>query len=65
MGNAVVHFEVNGTDGPALEKFYGELFGWHVQSQPEMNYGIIDTHAGAGINGGIGTSQEGRGFVTF
>lgn len=64
MGNPVVHFEVIGTDGSALERFYGELLGWHVQSIPDMNYGLVDTHAGEGINGGIGTSPEGAGFVT-
>lgn len=64
MGNAVVHFEVIGSDGPALEKFYGELFGWHIQSMPEMSYGIVDVHAGAGINGGIGTTQDGTKRVT-
>lgn len=65
MGNPVVHFEVLGTDGPSLEKFYAELFGWHVESMPEMSYGIVDTHAGGGINGGIGTSPEGGNLVTF
>lgn len=66
MGNPVVHFEIVGSDGPALEKFYAEVFGWHVQSMPEMSYGLVDTHAsGAGINGGIGTSQEpGKQYVT-
>lgn len=65
MGNPVVHFEVNGTDREPLEKFYSELFGWHVQSMPEMGYGMIDTHATGGINGGIGQVDRGRGFVTF
>lgn len=65
MGNAVVHFEVIGTDTEQLNKFYGELFGWHVEHMPEMNYGAVDTHAGTGINGGLGTSQDGAQFVTF
>ncbi|HEX9711329.1 MAG TPA: VOC family protein [Actinomycetota bacterium] len=59
MGNAVVHFEIHGPDREMLEKFYGELFGWHVTSMPEMNYGLIDTHGGGGINGGIAASQDG------
>jgi hypothetical protein len=65
MGNPVVHFEVVGTDTEQLNKFYGELFGWHVQHMPEMNYGMVDTHAGTGINGGLGTSEDGSQFVTF
>ena len=58
MGHPVVHFEITGTNGPALEKFYAELFGWHVQAMPEMKYGLVDTHH-AGINGGIATAQDG------
>ena len=39
MGNPVVHFEVNGPDGSALEKFYCELFGWAMQPlPPEAGY---------------------------
>lgn len=51
MGNPIVHFDINGIDGKQLADFYGELFGWDVQEIP--NYRLIDTHAGAGINGGI------------
>jgi uncharacterized protein len=65
MDNPVVHFEINGTDGPALEKFYSEVFGWNVQSLPEFGYATIDTQGGDGINGGIGTSQEGPPLLTF
>jgi len=65
MGNPVVHFELNGTDWKSLSGFYKELFGWHVQDIPEGNYAVIDTHAGSGINGGIGQSQSGEPFGTF
>jgi len=65
MADQVVHFEVIGADGSTLQKFYTELFGWHVQWVPEMNYGLVDTHAGKGINGGIGTSPEGNKYVIF
>jgi predicted enzyme related to lactoylglutathione lyase len=65
MGNPVVHFELNGTDWKSLAGFYKELFGWHVQDIPEGNYAVIDTHAGSGINGGIGQSQTGEPFGTF
>lgn len=64
MGNPVIHFEVAGADGKALEKFYGELFGWHIEHMEEMQYGMVDTHAGKGINGGIATSEEGP-YVTI
>lgn len=65
MPNPVVHFEIMGADRGALEKFYGELFGWHLQSFPDPPYAIIDTHAGDGINGGIGSDPSGESRVTF
>ena len=68
MGNPVVHFEIIGTDGAALEKFYSELFGWHVMSSPIPGggtYGLVDTHSGKGINGGIGQTPNGENRVTI
>ncbi|HEY3209280.1 MAG TPA: VOC family protein [Actinomycetota bacterium] len=62
MGNPVVHFDINGTDGKQLAEFYGELLGWDVQEIPDANYWLIDTHAGTGINGGI--MARGDPFVT-
>jgi len=53
MGAAVTHFEIHGKDGAALQKFYADLFDWHVDSNNPMDYGMVDTHAGNGINGGI------------
>jgi uncharacterized protein len=65
MANPVVHWEVVGRDGPGLQRFYGELFGWNVQNHPEMNYGIVEAQDGTGIGGGIGQSPDGGGHVTF
>ena len=64
MGQPVTHFEVHGKDAAALNTFYGELFGWHVDSNNPMNYGLVDTHGGErGINGGIAPDDES--WVTF
>jgi predicted enzyme related to lactoylglutathione lyase len=64
MGQPVTHFEVHGKDGAALQKFYGELFDWHVDANNPMNYGMVDTHGGErGINGGI--TQSDSPMVTF
>jgi len=41
MGAAVVHFEVIGKDGKALTSFYTELFGWKVDANNPMNYGMV------------------------
>jgi len=64
MASPVTHFEINSSDGPALGKFYGELFGWHLESFdiPDGGggtYEMVDTHAGSGINGGIATTMPG------
>ena len=65
MGNAVVHFEIGGPDDAPLVAFYGELFGWTLQSFEGGGYTMIDTNGGGGINGGIGKSQTGEPWSTF
>jgi predicted enzyme related to lactoylglutathione lyase len=63
MANEVVHFEVVGNDGPALMEFYRSLFGWKVDADNPMNYGIVEGGEG-GIGGGVSASPDGPG-VTF
>lgn len=58
MPNPIVHWEVYGKDGRKLEEFYKNLFDWHVEHMEQMNYGMVDTHAEGGINGGIGQETE-------
>ena len=66
MGQAVVHFEVQGNDRAALAQFYGQLFGWKTNDMPEMNYTMVETGGDGGINGGIARTPEGApGGVTF
>lgn len=57
--NPVVHWELFAEDAAALGRFYAELFGWHLEPTPEIGYVLIDTWAGAGINGGILTVADG------
>jgi hypothetical protein len=64
MGNPVVHFEITGGDGAALQRFYGDLFGWKIQPLEGMSYGLVEKEEG-GIGGGIGTAQGGPGLATF
>jgi uncharacterized protein len=59
MGAPVVRFEIMGGNGNQLEKFYGELFGWKIDSNNPMRYGMVDTGTQGGINGGVGASQDG------
>lgn len=71
MGQPVVHFEVVGRDGAATKSYYAELFGWEIDSDNPMNYGLVQregntTADGVGIGGGIGGGPEGyEGHVTF
>jgi hypothetical protein len=65
MGNAVVHFEIGGPDDKPLVEFYRELFGWAIQSTPGVNYNMVDTNGGGGVNGGIGKSSTGEPWSTF
>jgi uncharacterized protein len=71
MGQPVVHFEVVGKDGDKLKSYYSELFGWEIDSDNPMGYGIVardgNTNAdGVGIGGGIMGAPPGyEGHVTF
>jgi predicted enzyme related to lactoylglutathione lyase len=71
MGQPVVHFEIMGKDAEQLRSYYSDLFGWEINAENPMNYGIVardgNTNAdGAGIGGGVGAAPEGyTGHVTF
>ena len=65
MANPVVHFEIGAADDQELLRFYGELFGWGLQAFPGVNYTLVDTRGGGGINGGIGRSGTGEAWVSF
>ena len=71
MGQPVVHFEIIGKDAKELGDYYSKLFGWKVDANNPMNYGIVEREgntnaAGVGIGGGIGAAPDGQpGHVTF
>src|SRR5579872_1529240 len=64
MGAPVIHFEIMGGEGNQLEAFYAELFGWKIDSNNPMKYGMVDTGSSQGINGGVGPSHDGNKRVT-
>lgn len=70
MGQPVVHFEIIGKDGDALQQYYSELFGWEIDSNNAMKYGIVQRESnvnadGVGIGGGVGGGPGGYdGHVT-
>jgi predicted enzyme related to lactoylglutathione lyase len=62
-GYPVVHFEINARDPKSLHAFYSQLFGWKIDANNPMGYGMVSA-GGKGINGGIGPAQ-GAPHVTF
>jgi uncharacterized protein len=53
MGNPVVHWELMSKEPEKVAGFYARIFGWKIDSRPELNYRIVDTGGDGGINGGI------------
>jgi uncharacterized protein len=71
MGHPVVHFEVIAKDADRARSYYSELFGWEIDANNPMSYGIVAREGntnpdGIGIGGGIGAAPEGySGHATF
>jgi len=63
MGQPVAWFEIVSPDSGRAVKFYSELFGWKVESDPLMGgYSLVDTQSGEGsVGGGIGVAEAGSG----
>lgn len=59
MANPVVHFEIVAKDPKKMQKFYSELFGWKINADNPMGYGLIEKGAEHGIAGGIAGAQAG------
>lgn len=62
MGCPVVHFEVIGTDGKKLQKYYSELFEREIDDANEMNYGVVAREGNTNAEGSasVAASQAGR-----
>lgn len=64
----VIHFEIVGRDGPALQRFYSDLFGWKLDTNNPGGYGMSSNDQ-TGVIVGIGSSADGgpghvTGYVT-
>jgi predicted enzyme related to lactoylglutathione lyase len=69
MGQPVVHFEIMGRNAEQLRSFYSQLFGWKINADNPMDYGIVDRTEnlgadGIGIGGGIAAMPDAPGYVT-
>ena len=63
MQHKVSHFEVLGRDGKRSQEFYASLFGWKIDANNPMQYGLVSMEQ-SGIGGGICKSM-GQPLVTF
>ena len=65
MASKVIHFEVVGKDGPALQRFYSSVFGWKLNTDNPSGYGMVEGEDHS-IGGGIGATPDGSsGHTTF
>jgi uncharacterized protein len=61
----IIHWEIQSQRPEILHQFYRDAFGWEVDANNPMNYGMVASAGGdGGINGGIGGSPSGGSRVT-
>lgn len=66
MSNPIIHVEVTGRNAEGLQKFFGDLFDWNVDTSYPNDYGIAEKAGGGGADFGAGPSPDGgSGLVTF
>ena len=63
MPQPVSWFEIHAKNGQKAREFYSSLFGWEINSDNPMNYGMVNPAEG-GIGGGV-TESPGAPMVTF
>ena len=60
MPAPVIHFEIMGGKGNDLQNFYRDAFGWSIDANNPMNYGMVSAQDGQGIGGGVGPDEQPR-----
>jgi predicted enzyme related to lactoylglutathione lyase len=67
MGRPVVHWELWSEEPEKVSDFYSKVFDWNIRHLPDLNYRLVETGGGPGINGGIMKPQQGPwpGNLTF
>lgn len=59
--NRPIHFEIHSPDPSTTIPFYEKIFGWKLKKwDGPMEYWLVDTGEGAGINGGLMRSKDGQ-----
>lgn len=49
----VIHFEIHAENPERAARFYESAFGWRVRHIPELDYWMVATGEGPGIDGGL------------
>lgn len=58
MGNKIVHWELMGSDGVAMQKFYKDMFDWNTEGVEGFDqYFMVDADS-AGAAGAVGRGPE-------
>lgn len=60
MPNPVVHYEIMGRDTQRTVAFYHDVFGWDIDADNPMNYGLVLNDTDHGISGAVGGGGEPR-----
>jgi predicted enzyme related to lactoylglutathione lyase len=55
-GPRMIHWEIQSQQPTVLHEFYAKAFGWNVDANNPMNYGMVASAGEGGIAGGIGGS---------
>jgi predicted enzyme related to lactoylglutathione lyase len=55
-GPSIVHWEIQSQMPDKLHTFYADAFGWKVDANNPMNYGMVSSGGKEAIDGGIGGS---------
>jgi predicted enzyme related to lactoylglutathione lyase len=55
---SVVHWEVQARDPAKQQQFFGALFGWKIDANNPMSYGMVTSGGRDGIDGGIGGTTD-------
>jgi predicted enzyme related to lactoylglutathione lyase len=58
-GPQIVHWEIQSESPDRLYSFYADAFGWKIDANNPMRYGMVASGGDDGINGGIGGSPQG------
>jgi uncharacterized protein len=58
QGPRVVHWEVQARNLAGQQRFFGDLFGWTINANNPMRYGMVSAGGKDAIGGGIGETSD-------